>query len=195
MSEIVMALGSHFDDIEIGCGGTLIKHRDAGDTIILAVLKSDEYLTASAVTRIKEGQSSAAFLGAYLNCYRQGQSIEHVVGDLDKIKPTILYFPFEKDYHQDHNYASQVGFAVSRNVSITVLQYLVTTSHSYYPNVLNVINNMEEKKKLVSLFSSQMERRPKFMEIMEAQNRFFGSLIPGDGHYAEGMMLHRQVNY
>jgi hypothetical protein len=29
---------------------------------------------------------------------------------------------------------------------------------------------------------------------MEAQNRFFGSLIPGDGHYAEGFVLFRQVN-
>jgi hypothetical protein len=48
---------------------------------------------------------------------------------------------------------------------------------------------------LVSVFASQMERRPKFMEIMEAQNRFFGSLIPGDGHYAEGYMLHRIVIY
>ncbi|MDP2734772.1 MAG: hypothetical protein Q8P12_01040, partial [bacterium] len=60
------------------------------------------------------------------------------------------------------------------------------------PNYLSVID-MAAKKKLVSLFASQMERRPKFMEIMETQNRFFGSLIPGDGHHAEGFMLHRKI--
>jgi len=192
MKEIVLAIGSHFDDIEIGCGGTLLKHRDAGDDIVLAVLKSDEELTAPAKVRFDEGATSADTLKAKLLIFRHCQNSEDVVHQLDNIRPTILYFPFEKDYHQDHNHASQIGFAVSRNVSITVLRYLVTTSHSYYPNYLSVID-IEEKKKLVSLFSSQMERRPKFMEIMETQNRFFGSLIPGDGHYAEGFVLHRTV--
>ena len=194
MSEIVLAIGSHFDDIEIGCGGTLLKHRDAGDKTFVCVLKTDEALTAPADIRLHEGESSAGQLQASLLSFKHDDGIEDIVRQLDNIGPTILYFPYEKDYHQDHNYASRVGFAVSRNVSITVLRYLVTTSHSYYPNYLSVID-IEEKKKLVSLFSSQMERRPKFMEIMEAQNRFFGSLIPGDGHYAEGFVLHRQVKY
>ncbi|MBU2685599.1 MAG: hypothetical protein KKF27_20350, partial [Gammaproteobacteria bacterium] len=120
--------------------------------------------------------------------------IETKISELDLIKPDILYMPYELDTHQDHNRASQIGFAVSRHNSSTVLRYLTPTSHSYYPNYLSVID-MEQKKKLVSLFSSQMDRRPKFMEIMEAQNKYFGSLIPGDGHYAEGFCLFRKVQY
>ena len=122
------------------------------------------------------------------------EKIEDIVYQLDCQKPTVLYFPYEQDTHQDHHRASEVGFAVSRHTAMTVLKYLSTTSHSYYPNYLSVIN-IEEKRKLVSVFASQMERRPKFMEIMEAQNRFFGSLIPGNGHYAEGFVLYRLVKY
>ena len=191
--ERVLAIGSHIDDIEIGCGGTLLRHRDAGDKIFLAVLKSDESLTAPVQVRVAEQYQARYMLKAReLHLFNGNTHIERKIATLDEIKPTILYFPYEADYHQDHRIASQVGFAVSRNVKITVLRYLVTTSHSYYPNYLSIIR-IEAKRKLVSLFSSQMERRPKFMEVMEAQNRFFGSLIPGDGHYAEGFVLHRMV--
>ncbi|MFA6509945.1 MAG: PIG-L family deacetylase [Candidatus Peribacteraceae bacterium] len=195
MSETVLAIGAHIDDIEIGCGGTLLKHRDAGDKIVLAILNADEELTANPVVRQSEQVDSSRMLGGcVVHLFDADMSIEEKVCVLDAVQPTILYFPFEHDYHQHHNAASQVGFAVSRNVRITVLRYLVTTSHSYYPNYLSVIN-IEAKKKLVSLFESQMSRRPKFMETMVAQNRFFGSLIPGDGHHAEGFVLHRTVAY
>jgi LmbE family N-acetylglucosaminyl deacetylase len=192
--ERILAIGAHIDDIEIGAGGTLLKHRDAGDKIVLAVLKADEEITARAIVRKSEQAASRDILKAEARLFNHNTSMEEIISELDQYSPTILYFPFETDYHQDHHRASEVGFAVSRRVEITVLRYLVTTSHSYYPNYLSVID-MEKKKKLVSVFKSQMERRPKFMEIMEAQNRFFGSLIPGDGHYAEGFVLHRLVKY
>jgi N-acetylglucosamine malate deacetylase 1 len=194
MRETVLAIGAHIDDIEIGCGGTLIKHRDAGDHIYLAVLKADESLTAPADVRMREQGKAASLLHAETILFEEQLKIEEKVRILDSVAPTVLYFPYERDYHQDHNIASQVGFAVSRNIQTTVLRYLVTTSHSYYPNYLSVIDR-EQKKILVNVFRSQMERRPKFMEIMESQNRFFGSLIPGDGHYAEGFILHRMVKF
>jgi LmbE family N-acetylglucosaminyl deacetylase len=197
MGERVVCVGSHIDDIEIGCGGTLLKHRSASDSIHLVVLKADEEITSRAIVRQQEQWKSCEKLGlspGNLHLFGKGVNIEDVVAQLDRINPTVLYFPWEHDYHQDHAIASQVGFAVSRNTQIMVLKYLTPTSHSYYPNYLSVID-IEKKKQLVAVFKSQMERRPKFMEVMEAQNRFFGSLIPGDGHYAEGFVLHRQVKF
>ena len=195
--EKVLAIGAHIDDLEIGAAGTLLKHRDAGDEIFLAVMKSDESITAPVNIRMSEQNEAAKILGVDVNhmfLFTQHSTIEEKVKVLDQTCPTVLYFPYEIDYHQDHSIASQVGFAVARRVQMTVLRYLVTTSHSYFPNYFSVIN-IDEKIKLVSVFKSQMTRRPKFMEIMIAQSRFFGSLIPGDGHYAEGFMLHRMVRF
>jgi LmbE family N-acetylglucosaminyl deacetylase len=188
----VLAIGSHFDDVEIAMGGTILKHRDIGDDVVIAVLKADESLTAPAKVREEEQNKALKFSGARGLWFYKDDDIEETVRALDDVSPTILYFPFEKDYHQDHNFASKVGFAVSRHIKATVLRYLVTTSHSYYPNYFSLID-MSRKKKLVSIFKSQVNRNPKFLEIMETQNRFFGSLIPGDGHYAEGFCLHRKV--
>jgi LmbE family N-acetylglucosaminyl deacetylase len=193
MMERVLAIGAHFDDVELAMGGTLIRHIQEKDSLSIAVMKANEELSGPSNIRLEEQRESCRLLwNAVLICFNHPWSIESIVFQLDAIKPTILYFPFESDYHQDHNFASKVGYAVSRNVQITVLRYLCTTSHSYYPNYLAVID-IEAKKKLVSVFKSQMERRPKFMEIMEAQNRFFGSLIPGNGHFAEGFCAHRIV--
>ena len=189
----VLVLGAHYDDIEIGCGGTLLKHRDSGDEIYLAVTSSDDTLCGLPEVREAEQAESAKMLKALLGKFKEKDSIEKVVGFLDKVDPDTLYIPFEHDYHQAHTRTSKIGYALSRNVKISVLKYLTTTSHSYYPNYLSVID-MERKKVLVSMFASQMDRKPKFMEIMVAQNRFFGSLIPGNGFYAEGFIVHRIVD-
>ena len=33
MRKKILAIGAHFDDIELGCGGTLAKHARAGDNV------------------------------------------------------------------------------------------------------------------------------------------------------------------
>jgi LmbE family N-acetylglucosaminyl deacetylase len=40
----VLAVGSHFNNIEIGCGGALIKHRQKGDSITLFVAATSGFL-------------------------------------------------------------------------------------------------------------------------------------------------------
>ena len=34
----ILAFGAHPDDIELGCGGTLLKHRKAGHDVYLCVM-------------------------------------------------------------------------------------------------------------------------------------------------------------
>ena len=34
----VLAIGAHPDDIELGCGGTLLKHQKAGHNVYLCVM-------------------------------------------------------------------------------------------------------------------------------------------------------------
>jgi LmbE family N-acetylglucosaminyl deacetylase len=191
----ILALGSHFDDIEFGCGGTLIRHRDNGDEIYLAITHANDPRGGSTpeVRKLEQNKSSEILRVKKTILFDESWTTEYKVEILDKIKSDILYFQFENDFHQHHLETSKIGFAVSRRIQTKTLRYISQSSHSYYPNYLNVID-IEQKKKLVSVFKSQNGRQPKFMEIMEAQNRFFGSLIPGRDHYAEGFVLFREVN-
>jgi LmbE family N-acetylglucosaminyl deacetylase len=189
----VLAIGSHIDDLEYSMGGTLLKHRDAGDEIILAITHADDNLAGEVLIRVKEQYASANILKSETVYLLKGKApMESKVADLDKVQPGIMYFPFEQDHHQHHVETAQIGMAVARNFGITSIQYIVQRSYSYYPNYYRVIN-FEDKKNLVSVFKSQNGRRPKFVEIMETQNRYFGSFIPGNGHYAEGFVIHRML--
>ena len=38
----VMAIGAHPDDIEFGCSGTLIKHKERGDKVVYVCMTSTE---------------------------------------------------------------------------------------------------------------------------------------------------------
>ncbi len=191
----IIALGSHIDDIEFGCGGTLLRHRDEGDEIFLAITHADDNRGGEVRLRKDEQIHSGDILGTNdILFFFFFFPSESVVAVLDSIKADVLYFPFEEDYHQHHKETSKIGFAVARNRHLDVLKYLNQSSYSCYPNFIAIID-IEKKKELVSVFKSQNGRQPKFMEIMEAQNRYFGSLVEGQGLYAEGFVLHRMIRF
>ena len=68
----VLAVGAHFDDLELGCSGTLIKHVKAGDRVIMLVLTDSSYQNPSGqVVRsqdaaMNEGRLAAEIIGAEL---------------------------------------------------------------------------------------------------------------------------------
>ena len=43
----VMAIGAHPDDIEFGCGGTLINHKDNGNKVIYVCMTDTESVDAT----------------------------------------------------------------------------------------------------------------------------------------------------
>ena len=70
----VLAVGSHFNNIEIGCGGALIKHRQKGDSITLFVAATSGFLDSERQqikkndTVFWDAQESAEIIGGKLIC-------------------------------------------------------------------------------------------------------------------------------
>lgn len=192
MKEKVLAISSHFDDVEMGCGGSLLIHRDRGDDITIAVLNPDDPLGGDISVRETEQVLASICLGACLSLYESRRDDKEVVGELDKIHPTIIYLPHKEDYHPDHRRAHIIGMSVARKFEATTLSYVDVTSYGYWPTAIRAID-MERKVELISLFKSQIERRPEYIEILKAQNKFFGTLLPCRGQYAEGFVVQRMV--
>ena len=68
----VLGVGAHFDDLELACSGTLIKHVLNGDNVIMLVITDsayknpeDEVIRTSKTSR-KEGMTAAKIIGASL---------------------------------------------------------------------------------------------------------------------------------
>lgn len=70
----VLGVGAHFDDLELGCSGTLIKHVNNGDRVIMLVVTNSSYknhsgdLIRDGDTAYKEGVKAANIIGAELIC-------------------------------------------------------------------------------------------------------------------------------
>ena len=70
----ILGVGAHYDDLELGCSGTLIKHVNNGDNVLMLVITDSSYknpsgdLIRSRKTAYKEGVNAAKLIGAKLIC-------------------------------------------------------------------------------------------------------------------------------
>ena len=119
MPEIdVLAFGPHPDDIELGCGGTLLKLSDSGYSCALVDLTQGEMSTRGTIeTRASEAAAAAKVLGAtarenlglpdgYLR--NDHESRRKVVEVIRTYRPKLVFVPYFQDRHPDHYHASEL---------------------------------------------------------------------------------------
>jgi len=116
----ILAFGAHPDDIEIGCGGTLIKLREAGYSLALVDLTQGEMGTrGSAETRAAEAQTATALLGAEErlnlrlpdgNLDASPEAKQRIVEAVRRFRPRTVFLPYWEDRHPDHAHASQLVY-------------------------------------------------------------------------------------
>ena len=58
----ILAIGTHYDDVEIGLGGTLLKHINNGDEVFIVITDSNEYRTGNIDVRYQEQLDSLNIL-------------------------------------------------------------------------------------------------------------------------------------
>lgn len=124
----VLAVGAHPDDIEIGCGGTLLGLCARGEVDATSVV-----LTGSPSRQAEARDASRAFLGAAstrtVTCgYPDGRLPaywDEVKTDLERLAadltPDLVLAPRPDDAHQDHRLLAQLVPTVWRDS--LVLQY------------------------------------------------------------------------
>lgn len=194
----ILAIGAHYDDIELGCSGTLYKHIQNGDEVIIAITSSDEHRTGSKIIRRKEQLQSMKSLGINndVKSFYEGindDDINDVIGELDIYKPDIIFVPFEKDTHQAHVRSSIIGKAVGRKRNITTYFYDSGSTYDFYPNIFSFIN-FEQKYIILQCFQSQIKCSAINIDIVKKKNSYLASLITKEENkYAEGFMVRKMI--
>ena len=171
----VLALGAHCDDIEIGCGGTLL-HLLRGH----ANLCFDWVVFSSDPARAREAEASAErFLrGAkekriVIREFRNGYFPDqwtHIKDAFEELKnevsPDLIFTHYQRDLHQDHRTIAELTWNTFRDHLI--LEYEVP---KYDPDLgspnffvpLDAATAAEKARALVDLFPSQRSK-PWFSE-------------------------------
>ena len=159
----ILAIGSHPDDIELGCGGTLIKAALAGHEVQAYVLTRGSK-SGNAAVRTKELFESAKFMRAktlWVDNFEDteltvdSKLINHIEYFINKSDPDIILTHAPNDYHHDHRAVAEATLEAARN-SQNVLAYEIPVTKHFSPQLFYDISSViQDKIRLVSLFESQ----------------------------------------
>ncbi|MFH1641226.1 MAG: PIG-L deacetylase family protein, partial [Candidatus Omnitrophota bacterium] len=162
----ILAIGAHPDDIEFGCGATLIKYAQKGHKVYLFVLSDGSFGGEPAVRRAEQ-KKAADFIGAQglfwgdlrdTEITDSRELIMKMEEIIHQVKPDIVFLNYCEDVHQDHRAASQAAISATRYIR-EVLFYEVPTSRHFEPDIFVDIQDVLDKKVgLLKTHSSQVDR-------------------------------------
>ncbi len=192
----ILAIGAHPDDIEFGCGGTLLKYSENGHKVYMLVISKGDKGGDPGI-RQKEQENSARILSIeklYFSDYVdteivQGQKlITEIECFLKSVKPDFIFVNFFDDTHQDHRNLANSTISATRYIR-NVLFYEGPTTQNFTPNVfVDITSVLDRKFESLKAHSSQVSKtRIEGLSIIEAARsaaHFRG--IQGRVNYAEG---------
>ena len=173
----ILAIGAHPDDIEFGCGGTLLKYSRKGNSVSVLVLTRGQF-GGDPDVRVREQKEAAVSLGAkdvFWGGFNDTELVDNhetilkIEEVLHKVSPDVLFLNYYDDVHQDHRAAALAGVSASRYVK-EILFYEVPTTQHFEPDIFVDINDVLEKKiELIKLHASQVDKtRVENLTILES---------------------------
>lgn len=193
----ILCLGAHSDDIEIGCGGTILKL--AKDYRHMAVTW---VVIGSSGKRTEEAQESAlAFLATvenkkiYIKDFRdgyfpyQGEAIKEYFEQLKQdISPDLIFTHCRHDLHQDHRLICELTWNTFRDHFILEYEIPKFDGDLGVPNVFVPLNEEICEQKvdlLLRHFQSQRNKRWFTGDTFRALMRLRGVESQTQEKYAE----------
>jgi LmbE family N-acetylglucosaminyl deacetylase len=177
----VLCLGAHSDDIEIGCGGTILRLAAQYPNCLFHWV----VLTAKGVREAEAKHAAALFAGdarlkgAYFKDFDDG-FLPYVGGEvklffetLKGINPDLIFTHNRADFHQDHRLISELTWNTFRNHMILEYEIPKYDGDLGRPNLfvpLDAATCHKKVENLIEAFASQ-RAKPWFQE-----NTFFSLL-------------------
>jgi LmbE family N-acetylglucosaminyl deacetylase len=192
----ILLLGAHCDDIEIGCGGTVMQlvRRYPSAKFIWITLGSDAQRAAetrAAAARLLEGAPDAVvrveeFRGSYFPYC--GAALKDYFEGLKQFSPDLILTHCRHDLHQDHRVTNELTWNTFRDHLILEYEIPKFDGDLGSPNVFLSLTRAEMRRKcdiLIECFPSQTERPWFTRETFEAIGRLRGIECNAPQGYAE----------
>ncbi|OYR15857.1 PIG-L deacetylase family protein [Brucella thiophenivorans] len=120
----ILCLGAHSDDIEIGCGGTLLNLIEMGTSLHIdwCVLSGGDQRRAEAEASARDflrgATSSSIHLAEFEDSYFPAQSRiikEWLIAQRSRGQPDIVFTHQRQDAHQDHRTVNELTWNIFRD--------------------------------------------------------------------------------
>jgi LmbE family N-acetylglucosaminyl deacetylase len=171
----VLCLGAHSDDIEIGCGGTLLRlledHPES--TVVWVVFSArgrrKQEALKSAHTLLRHAGTARIITKAFKESFfpYHGEAIKDCFEDLKStVSPDLIFTHYREDFHQDHRIISELTWNTFRKHQILEFEIPKYDGDLGRPNFYVPLTAKYVREKvdvLMRVFSSQ-QVRPWFSE-------------------------------
>lgn len=185
----VVVISAHPDDEVLGCGGTLIKHKNLGDEIywiITTCLTEDQgFKKERILDRKKEIVQVANMLGVvktfeleFPTMSLDGASLNKMVPMIslvfNEIEPEVVYVLNRSDAHTDHHITFQAVFSSTKSFRHPyikkVLMYecisetefgVPTPENAFVPNYfVDISESIVDKLEVMHIYASELSEHP-----------------------------------
>lgn len=217
----VIVVAPHPDDETLGCGGTLLKHRDLGDEInwlIVTVLAEESGYTSEQIAKrrkeITAVQKAYGFKDVFqlelpttkIDLLYTRDLVLKIREVFHKLKPEIVYIPFSHDAHSDHrktfsaalNCLKTFRFPYIKKVLMMEIlsetEFAAANEPVFAPNCfVDITKYIDKKTAIMELYESEVDQRPvpRSLENIRALATFRGSTA--NCLYAESFMLLKEI--
>ena len=201
----VLCLGAHCDDIEIGCGGSILKLIDSRKEIDVwwVVFSSDNVRGKEARNSANDFLRSAKRKNIEIKNFRnsffpfQGADIKEYFEQLKQdFHPDLVFTHYRKDLHQDHRLISDLTWNTFRNHLILEYEIPKYDGDLGSPNFfvhLDEVLCRDKTDKILKYFKSQNDKewftKDTFLSIL----RLRGMESNAPRKYAEGFYCRKVV--
>lgn len=184
----VLVIAPHADDETLGCGGTLLHHKSNGDQLNIVVVtsivnsknKSPEKIKRHIDQRNKalasydfENIFSLDILPTTLSYSMLPKLVSRLSDIHSEVKPEIIYMPFIKDVHTDHQIISAAirpslkWFRYPHVKKVLMYETISETEFNFidrdnfHPNTfVNISKYIDQKIRIMEIYEDQMESFP-----------------------------------
>ena len=176
MKKRILAIGAHPDDVELGAGGAIYKHCQAGDIVHVLIIsrgergvpddklrEDEEALREGAKAEVKakmrevETRKALAILGVADENIRvlgypdigvqcSREVIEKIQSEIARLEPDVVYTHYFEDQHTDHVGTCLATLHATRRTKTIMLYESPSTMPSFSPIYFVDISECIEKK-------------------------------------------------
>ncbi len=196
--EIVLAVGAHPDDVEIGVGGILLRHAAQGHRVTVLTLTGGEQ-GGVREDRAAESRRAADLMSARLvhadledtSVSEGGSTIATIKRVVEDIRPTTVYTHTLRDVHQDHRNVHHATLVAARGVPRVFCYQAPSSTVDFHPTRFVAVDEyLDRKIEVIQAYTSQVKvRRYLDEELLRSTARYWSRF--GQARYVEPLEIIR----
>ena len=200
----LLCLGAHCDDIEIGCGGTIMRLAEeytglvAKWVVFTSNPQREREARDSASHFLEKVSSKDVVILKYRDGFLpyEGVGVKTFFEEMKAFQPDVIFTHFRHDLHQDHRFICDLTWNTFRDHFILEYEIPKYDGDLGNPNFYVPIDRVIADKKIAALqqyFPSQSGKHWFDPETFSSMMRIRGLESVSGSRYAEGFYLRKAV--